>query len=284
MLTQQDLDLLKKKGISEEKLHSQLESFKTGFPFLKLAGAASPKHGITIPTEREKKSYLKAWETYLAGEGKVLKFVPASGAASRMFKNLFEFLDGASDTPDNDFIKKFFSQIHNFAFFDELDAACQKNEGKSIDEIAEWVTKARHKIHHEFFSTDLKYFRKSGRMSGATATVAAILNICPIMHLDAAGKIIAYDKVRGKRNAINFIMDKIKTHADGGENYSGKVFICHSNTIEDATDTKNAIEERFKNINGEVQIYNIGTIIASHTGPGTVAVFFFGDERTEVGV
>ena len=58
MLTQQDLDLLKKKGISEEKLHSQLESFKTGFPFLKLAGAASPKHGITIPTEREKKSYL----------------------------------------------------------------------------------------------------------------------------------------------------------------------------------------------------------------------------------
>ena len=62
----------------------------------------------------------------MAGEGKVLKFVPASGAASRMFKNLFEFLDGASDTPDNDFIKKFFSQIHNFAFFDELDAACQK--------------------------------------------------------------------------------------------------------------------------------------------------------------
>ncbi|MBQ2587383.1 MAG: DUF4301 family protein, partial [Bacteroidaceae bacterium] len=135
MLTQQDLDLLKKKGISEEKLHSQLESFKTGFPFLKLAGAASPKHGITIPTERERKSYLKAWETYLAGEGTVLKFVPASGAASRMFKNLFEFLDGASDTPDNDFIKKFFSQIHNFAFFDELDAACQKNEGKGIDEL-----------------------------------------------------------------------------------------------------------------------------------------------------
>lgn len=163
-------------------------------------------------------------------------------------------------------------------------AADMRDEGKSIDEIAEWVTKARHKIHHEFFSTDLKYFRKSGRMSGATATVAAILNICPIMHLDAAGKIIAYDKVRGKRNAINFIMDKIATHADGGENYSGKVFICHSNTIEDATDTKNAIEERFKNINGEVQIYNIGTIIASHTGPGTVAVFFFGDERTEVGV
>ena len=135
MLSPQDLEVLKKKGISEEQLNSQLESFKTGFPFLKLAGAASPKHGITIPTEREKNSYLKAWERYLGGEGTVLKFVPASGAASRMFKNLFEFLDGASDTPDNDFIKKFFSQIHNFAFFDELDAACQKNEGKGIDEL-----------------------------------------------------------------------------------------------------------------------------------------------------
>lgn len=158
-------------------------------------------------------------------------------------------------------------------------AADMRDEGKSIDEVAEWVDKARHRVHHEFFSTDLKYFRKSGRMSGATATVAAILNICPILRLDAAGKIIAYDKVRGKRNAINYVMDKIAKHADDGENYSGKVFICHSNTIEDATDTKNAIEERFKNINGEVRIFNIGTIIASHTGPGTVAVFFFGDER-----
>ena len=135
MLSPQDLEVLKKKGISEEQLNSQLESFKTGFPFLKLAGAASPKHGITIPTEREKNSYLKAWERYLGGEGTVLKFVPASGAASRMFKNLFEFLDGASDTPDNDFIKKFFDEIHKFAFFDELDAACVKNEGKGVDAL-----------------------------------------------------------------------------------------------------------------------------------------------------
>ncbi|MBR1731169.1 MAG: DegV family protein [Ruminococcus sp.] len=158
-------------------------------------------------------------------------------------------------------------------------AADLRDEGKSMEEVAEWADKARHRVHHQFFSTDLKYFRRSGRMSGATATVAAILNICPILKLDAEGKIIAYDKVRGKRNAINYIMDKMAAHADDGENYSGKVFICHSNTIDDAKATKQAIEERFKNINGEVQIFNIGTIIASHTGPGTVAVFFFGDER-----
>ncbi|MBQ1453920.1 MAG: DegV family protein [Ruminococcus sp.] len=158
-------------------------------------------------------------------------------------------------------------------------AADLRDEGASIDEVAEWVDKARHKVQHQFFSTDLKYYRKSGRMSGAAATVATILNICPILRIDDKGKIIAYDKVRGKRNAINYIMNVIAEHADGGENYSGKVFISHSNTIEDAEDTKKEIERRFKKIDGKVKIFNIGTIIASHTGPGTVAVFFMGDER-----
>ena len=84
MLTQQDKDFLAKKGISEEKLNAQLNSFKTGFPFLKLAGAASPGKGITVPTASEQNDYLAAWNEYLNGTGKVLKFVPASGAASRI--------------------------------------------------------------------------------------------------------------------------------------------------------------------------------------------------------
>lgn len=136
MLTHEDLELLKQKGISEEKFNAQMASFKTGFPFLKLAGAASTQRGITVPTEREQASYLKAWEDYLAeGKGKVLKFVPASGAASRMFKNLFEFLDGPSSTPDTPFIQTFFAQIHQFAFYEALDAVCQRIEGKNIDTL-----------------------------------------------------------------------------------------------------------------------------------------------------
>ena len=158
-------------------------------------------------------------------------------------------------------------------------AADLRDAGKSIEEVAAWTDKERHRVHHQFFSTDLKYFRRSGRMSGATATVASILNICPILRLDDKGKIIAYDKVRGKRNAINYIMNKMAAHAIGGENYSGKVFISHANVPEDAKATKKAIEERFRKIDGEVQVFNIGTIIASHTGPGPVAVFFFGDAR-----
>lgn len=137
MFTQQDKQQLLQKGISEERLMAQLESFKTGFPFLKLAGAAAPRKGITIPTQREQKSYLSAWNRYLRDGGKVLKFVPASGAASRMFKNLYEFLDGAASEPDTDFIRVFFTHIHSFAFFAELDAACQKNNGKGVDALVE---------------------------------------------------------------------------------------------------------------------------------------------------
>ena len=126
MLTQEDKTFLAKKGISEEKLNAQLECFKTGFPWLKLAGAASPGNGITIPSEAEKKDYLAAWDAYLDGTGKVLKFVPASGAASRMFKNLFEFLDNEEKT---DFIQKFEDNLDKFAFIDDLKAAISKNGG-----------------------------------------------------------------------------------------------------------------------------------------------------------
>jgi DegV family protein with EDD domain len=160
-------------------------------------------------------------------------------------------------------------------------AADMRDDGKSLEEIAEWVRQNCNKVHHQFYSVDLKYFRRSGRMSGAAATVAAILNICPIMRLNSAGKIIAYDKVRGRKNAIRRTVDTMEEHAQGGRNYSGKCFICHSNSLEDAEQTKIAVKERFPNISGEIRICDIGTIIASHCGPGTVAVFFFGDERAD---
>ncbi len=160
-------------------------------------------------------------------------------------------------------------------------AADLRDEGKSLDEIAEWVLDNRNTVHHQFYSVDLKYFKRSGRVSGAAATVAAILNICPIMRLNSAGRIIAYDKVRGRKNAIRRTVDTMETHAQRGRDYSGKCFICHSNSPEDAEQTKLAVKERFPKIRGDIRICDIGTIIASHCGPGTVAVFFFGDERTE---
>ena len=135
MLTQEDKDLLVKKGISEQQIAEQLACFEKGFPFLKLDAAASIGKGILAPAEEEVKTYLEAWDTYKEGEKTIVKFVPASGAASRMFKNMFEFLGADYDAPQTDFEKKFFANVHNFAFFDELNAACVKNAGKGIDEL-----------------------------------------------------------------------------------------------------------------------------------------------------
>lgn len=159
------------------------------------------------------------------------------------------------------------------------EAADMRDRGCSMEEIEQWVLDNRRKVHHQFFSTDLKYYRRSGRVSGAAATIGAILGICPLMRLDDSGRIIAYDKVRGKKRAIQSTVQAMEAHAQDGLRYSGKCWICHSNCIAEAEETKEAIRQHFPNISGEIRICDIGTIIASHCGPGTVAVFFFGDER-----
>lgn len=136
MLTHEDKELLAKKGISEEKIAEQLACFEKGFPFLKLSAAASVENGgIMLAAEADQQRYLAAWDAYKADDKKIVKFVPASGAASRMFKNMFEFLGADYDVPTTDFEKKFFDHIHNFAFYNDLNAACMDNTGKNIDAL-----------------------------------------------------------------------------------------------------------------------------------------------------
>jgi len=135
MITPEDKILLEKKGISESQIAEQLACFEKGFPFLQLDGAASIEKGILAPQGDEIDAYLQAWDAYKQGEKTIVKFVPASGAASRMFKDMFEFLGADYDVPTNAFEKKFFDNVHNFAFFADLDAACEKNNGKGIDAL-----------------------------------------------------------------------------------------------------------------------------------------------------
>lgn len=135
MLTAEDKALLTSKGISEEQITAQLQNFKNGFPFLKLEAAASPGNGVLTLTEADCKDYVETWEKYKKEGHSVVKFVPASGAASRMFKNMFEFSDADYDVPTTDFEKTYFDNIHKFAFFDDLNAVCLKNEGKDIDTL-----------------------------------------------------------------------------------------------------------------------------------------------------
>ena len=135
MLSQQDLDQLRAKGISEAELEKQLHCFETSFPFLRLRAAASIGNGIVAPTPNEQKQYIAAWEAYKQEGHHITKFVPASGAASRMFKNVFEFVDADYEVPTTDFEKKYFENIHDFAFFPALDDACHVTKGKGVDAL-----------------------------------------------------------------------------------------------------------------------------------------------------
>ena len=135
MLSEKDLKQIAQKGITQEQIENQLNEFKTGFPFLKLEAAASISRGIIAPDVQARQQYEEAWKQYKAAGKRVVKFVPASGAASRMFKNMFAFVDADYDVPTTDFEKKYFDQIEKFAFYDALDAVCQKNEGKGIKDL-----------------------------------------------------------------------------------------------------------------------------------------------------
>ncbi|MGM9760285.1 MAG: DUF4301 family protein [Parabacteroides sp.] len=143
MLNAKDLELLKAKGISEAKLEEQLACFAKGFPFLEIADSASVDRGIMVIPQEAQSTYMAAWDAYLAKNKRIVKFVPASGAASRMFKNLFEFLSADYNEPTNAFEKKFFGEITKFAFYPALNAKCEENEGKDIPAlVAEGAYKA----------------------------------------------------------------------------------------------------------------------------------------------
>lgn len=133
MLSEKDLRQISLRGITEEQLEGQLKSISEGFPYLRLKSAASVDNGISEFSDWERSAFVSRWNSYKSEGHNILKFVPASGAASRMFKNLFAFLSAPYDKPETDFEKKFFDDIKKFAFADELSAVCLKNKGKDID-------------------------------------------------------------------------------------------------------------------------------------------------------
>ena len=161
-------------------------------------------------------------------------------------------------------------------------AADMRDAGATLEETAQWVLRNRNKVHHQFFSSDMTQFRRTGRVSGAAATVATVLNICPIMRLDDTGSIKAYSKVRGKKKAVEVTVETMAQCAEGGVDYDGKCFVCHSQCPQDAQLLIDAIEQRFPRLKGRIRLCDIGTIIGSHAGPGTVAVFFYGSERPKM--
>lgn len=164
-------------------------------------------------------------------------------------------------------------------FMDKL--ADMRDSGMEIDKLYDWACSNRLNVHHWFFSTDLSFYVKGGRISKTAGLFGTVLKICPVLNMDDRGKLIPRSKVRGRKKAIEEIVHRMELHAENGLDYSGKCYISNSACYEDAMAVAQLIEEKFKKLDGKVQIYSIGTTIGSHTGPGTVALFFWGEKRLE---
>ena len=160
-------------------------------------------------------------------------------------------------------------------------AASKRDEGMSAGELAKWIEDNRLKLHHWFFSTDLSCYVRGGRISKTAAIFGGLLEICPLLNMDNLGRLIPRFKIRTKKKVINEIVKKMEENAQGGLDYSGKCYISNSACYDDARQVADLVEARFPKLDGRVEINHVGTTIGSHTGPGTVALFFWGCERTE---
>lgn len=156
-----------------------------------------------------------------------------------------------------------------------------RDEGKSIDEVRDWIETHKSEMHHWFFSSDLTFFIKGGRVSKVSGWFGTVLKICPLLNVDYKGRLIPRFKIRGKAAVIREIVEKMKMYAQDGLDYSGKCYICHSACYDDARAVADLVEAAFPKLNGKVLINSIGTTIGSHTGPGTVALFFWGEKRVD---
>ena len=158
--------------------------------------------------------------------------------------------------------------------------ADKRDAGMSVDELRDWAEANKLRLHHWFFSTDLSFYVKGGRISKAAGIFGGLLSICPLLNMDDLGRLIPREKIRTKQKVIRTIVDRMQETAENGLDYDGKCFISMSACEEDAREVARLVEERFPKLNGRVLINNIGTTIGSHTGPGTVALFFWGVPRT----
>lgn len=156
-----------------------------------------------------------------------------------------------------------------------------RDEGYSIDQLYEWVEENKLRAHAWFFTTDLTFFVKGGRVSKVSGWAGTVLKICPLLNVGYNGKLVPREKIRTKAKVINAIVEKMKTLADNRTEYSEKCFLSHSACLADAQAVAKLVNEQIPGTQGKTYINDIGTTIGSHTGPGTVALFFWGDKRED---
>lgn len=156
-------------------------------------------------------------------------------------------------------------------------ALCKQQEGMSLDEVAQWVRDHVQNICHLFTVEDLKYLQRGGRISKTTALVGTMIGIKPVLHVDAEGKLVSLSKVRGRKQSIQALVDKMEQNIGSWKNEKQPIFISHGDCMEDAQYLAKLVKERFGY--EEFLINDVGPTIGAHSGPGTLALFFLGETR-----
>ena len=157
--------------------------------------------------------------------------------------------------------------------------ADMRDNGVSLQDAAAWIEDHKLNLHHWFFSTDLTHYKRGGRISPTAFVVGSILGINPLMNMDDGGRLTPRFKINGKKRVMREIVKQMELHAENGLDYDKKCFISNSACREDAETVAALVESTFPKLNGKVLINSVGTVVGSHTGPGTVALFFWGDSR-----
>ena len=151
-----------------------------------------------------------------------------------------------------------------------------RNQGYTIDQLADWTKEHIQNQQTWFFTTDLTFLIRGGRVSKVSGWFGTALNICPLMSINDEGKLIPRQKCRGKKMVKKAAVAAIKERIEGGADYNDKIFVTHSVCYDDAREIADMLEAEFPNLKEKIQIFDIGPTIGSHTGPGTVAIGFWG--------
>ncbi len=225
--------------------------------------------------------YTEAFEEELKAGRDVLHITLSSGISGTINSAVIARDELAAKYPDRRiYVVDSLAASSGFGLIMET-LADLRDSGYTIDQLHDWINEHRLNMNHWFFSTDLTFFIRGGRVSKTAGTFGKLLNICPLLNVDYLGRLIPREKIRTKHKVIHRSFEKMTECADNGLNYNGKCFISHSACPEDARELADLIEENFPRLNGKVQIFPIGATIGSHTGPGTVALFFWGKKRED---
>ncbi len=243
---------------------------------------AAIKDGATPTTSQPSVGeFAELWEPIVAAGSDVLHISLSSGLSGEFSAAEVAARQVMADHPDRRvLVVDSLGASSGYGMLVEY-VADLRDSGASLDAAYEWAQGHRLNVHHWFFSTDLTSYVRGGRVSRVSGFVGSALKICPVLNMNDAGKLIPRDKIRTKAKAAKDMLARMEEHAEGGHAYSGKCMLSMSACREDAEHVRALVEEAFPALAGKVEINDIGTVIGSHTGPGTVALFFMGDERGE---